>query len=222
MVSNLTALTANNLNFQVVGTANEHSASVNLTVHVSDFSFVVNTPKATVPAGNSATYDLSLQSINGLRGRVNLSCTGAPMGATCSVTPASLTLDGARATSFSVKVTTTARSLGAPGPKPQNLPPFFGPWVSLAGVWWLMALALLAGLAGSRRSGRRAVLGLTVALLFVLFWAACAGTSTFRQTLSTGTPAGTYSLTLSATYPAGQSGTAGDLSHSTSLTLLVQ
>jgi hypothetical protein len=85
-----------------------------------------------------------------------------------------------------------------------------------------MALALLAGLAGGRRSGRRAVLGLTVALLFVLLWAACAGGSSFRQTLSTGTPAGTYTLTLSATYPAGQSGATSDLSHSTSLTLLVQ
>ena len=222
-VGNLAAVTANDLNLRVVGTTSDHSASVNLAVHVSDFSLAASTSRATVTGGQSATYNLSLQSINGLRGRVNLSCTGAPMGATCSVTPASLTLDGAAATSFSVKVTTTARSLGAPGAKPQGLPPFFGPWIGLAGVWWLMALALLAGLAGSRRSGRQALLGLTAALLFVLLWAACAGGSNiFRQTLSTGTPAGTYSLTLSATYPAGQGGAASDLSHSTSLTLLVQ
>jgi uncharacterized repeat protein (TIGR01451 family) len=222
-VGNLAALMSNDLNFRAVGSDNTHSVSLNLAVHVSDFSLAASTSRATVTGGQSATYNLSLQSINGLRGRVNLSCTGAPMGATCSVTPASLTLDGAAATSFSVKVTTTARSLGAPGPKPQGLPPFFGPWIGLAGVWWLMALALLAGLAGSRRSGRRALLGLTAALLFVLLWAACAGGSnSFRQTLSTGTPAGTYSLTLSATYPAGQGGAASDLSHSTSLTLLVQ
>jgi hypothetical protein len=221
-VGNLAALTSNDLNFRVVGSDSTHSVSLNLAVHLSDFSFAVSTPRASVTAGQSATYNLSLQSINGLSGRVNLSCTGAPMGATCSVTPASLTLAGAAATPFSVKVTTTARSLGAPGPKPQDLPPFFGPWIGLVGVLWLMAIALLAGLAGSRRRGRRAVLGLTVALLFVLLWAACAGGSSFRQTLSTGTPAGTYSLTLSATYPAGQGGAASDLSHSTSLTLLVQ
>jgi len=220
-VGNLAAVTATDLSFRVVGTASNHSASVNLVVHLSDFSLAVNSSRATVTAGQSATYDVSLQSINGLRGRVNLSCTGVPAAATCSVIPASLTMDGATMASFKVKVTTTARSLGAPGPKPQNLPPFFGPWIGLAGVWWLMALALLAGLAGSRRSGRRALLGLTTALLFVLLWAACAGGS-FRQTLSTGTPAGTYTLTLSATYPAGQSGAASDLSHSTSLTLLVQ
>jgi uncharacterized repeat protein (TIGR01451 family) len=223
-VSNLAALTGDSLNFRVVGTCcGNHSASVNLAVRVADFSVAVNTPRATVTAGQSATYDLSLQSINGLSGRVNLSCTGAPTGAACSVTPASLTLSGAGTTPFSVRVTTTARSLGAPGPKPQHLTPVFGPWISLTGVLWSMALALLAGLAGRRRSGRRAVLGLTVALLFVLLWAACAGGSNiFRQTLSTGTPAGSYTLTLTATYPAGQGGATSDVSHSTSLTLLVQ
>jgi hypothetical protein len=223
-VGNLAAVQTNNLNFRVVGTCcGDHSASVNLAVRLSDFTFAASTSRATVAAGQSATYDLSLRPVNGLSGRVNLSCNGAPVGATCSVTPASLTTDGSTAVPFTVRVTTTARSLGAPGPKPQNLPPLFGPWLGLTGVLWLMALALLAGLAGRRHSGRRALLGLTVAMLFVLLWAACAGGgSTFRQTLSTGTPAGSYALTISATYSANQGGASSDLSHNTTLMLLVE
>ena len=149
---------------------------------------------------------------------MNLSCSGAPFGATCSVSPTSLALDGATAAPFTVTVTTTARSMGAPGPRPQNLPPLFGPWVGLAGLVWLMALAMLAG----RR--RRALLGLTVALLFVMLWAACAGgSSPFKQSL-TGTPAGTYALTIGANYSASSSGASGgaDLTHSTTVTLQVQ
>ncbi len=55
-------------------------------------NFVIDPPNvgatsATITAGQTATYQLALQSIDGFAGPVTLTCTGAPAGATCTVIP---------------------------------------------------------------------------------------------------------------------------------------
>lgn len=61
---------------------------------------------ATVSAGSTATYNLQLNGRTGFSGNVNLSCSGAPQYATCSVSPTSLTLTSGSSGTFTVSVST--------------------------------------------------------------------------------------------------------------------
>lgn len=67
------------------------------------------TASATVAAGSAASYALTIGGA-GMSGTASLACTGAPIGATCSV-PASVTLSATTASTFNASITTTARSL---------------------------------------------------------------------------------------------------------------
>lgn len=80
------------------------------------FSGAGGNTSATIQAGQTATYNLSLGS-QGFLGTVALGCSGAPAGTTCTVNPASVDLNGS---SSSVPITVTvsgtqnARSLPVP------------------------------------------------------------------------------------------------------------
>ena len=144
---------------------------------------------ATINAGQTATYQLVI-SPEGFAGSVSMSCTGAPAQATCSVTPSSVTLDGTNPATVEVRVSTTAPSmLGPPlGPQPGQ------PW-----LLWLVALAMLASLVQAVRR-RRALAGFVAALLFVVLWSSCGeGAAPPSPIGGGGTPAGTYTLTVTAT-----------------------
>jgi len=80
-------------------------------------------------------------------------------------------------------------------------------------LWLLLLLALVASQAMARR--RRVLLRLALAVALVLLWAAC-GTGGTQVDVPSGTPAGSYKLTLS--------GTSGSpaISHYTTATLSVQ
>jgi len=144
-----------------------------------------------------------------------------------------VSLDGTNAAPLTVSVTTTARAMAAPqfgAPRAPHRP-------GLPLQVWLVALAVLAAGAavgacpeaiggrrcrvpaerpiGSRRpAGRRPIRAslLAATLLAVLLWAACGGGGSPPPS-QTGTPAGAYALTLTAT--------SGSLSRSTTLTLQV-
>jgi hypothetical protein len=96
------------------------AASVTVVVNAGtpqfSFSGTGGNTSATIQAGQTATYNISLGS-QGFIGTVALSCSGAPAGTTCSVNPASVNLD---ASSSSVPITVTvsgtqnARSMPVP------------------------------------------------------------------------------------------------------------
>jgi hypothetical protein len=65
---------------------------------------------ASVNTGQSATYNLSLVSNNGFSGSVNLSCSGAPAGATCSISPSSTNLAAANTVPIQVTIATQAHA----------------------------------------------------------------------------------------------------------------
>jgi hypothetical protein len=183
-----------------------------------DFSIEVpsgSSTTATITAGQTATFNLEI-SPSGFSGEVSLSCTGAPQGATCTVSPSSVTLDGSTPVGITVTVTTAARSLVAPRIL-RLLPP--GAVVGLEHTVlllaiWLLALGVLARLVAAARR-RPAWASLTAPLLFVLLLAGGGGGGGVptAPSVPTGTPAGTHNLTLTAT--------SGNLSKTITLTLTV-
>jgi FG-GAP-like repeat/Cep192 domain 4 len=183
---------------------------------------------ATVTAGGSATYSVALTPLGAFDQTVTLNCPGAPSGGTCSLSPTSVALSSSGAQNVTVTVTTKARSLAMPrGPAPPTVPPM---------VWWfalmaLVALNLLAGWVGRQASLGTAwpfgvlarvaqavpsrALALGSILLAVVLLASCGGGGgSAPPSSSPGTPAGTYALSVT--------GTSGNLSHTTIITLTVK
>jgi len=179
-------------------------------------------PAATISPGQSATYNLSVTPVDGLNQTVALSCSGAPSESTCTVSPASVTLNGSSASSFAVKVTSTAAS--GLTPRPRTTPPFKGG----RSPWLLVGLLTLAGMVGLARRRPQATavrlrLGLvTVGLLVLLAlgMAACGGGgggASITTPSNPGTPAGTYSLVVAGTATSGSA----TVTHNVTLTLQV-
>jgi Bacterial Ig-like domain (group 3)/FG-GAP-like repeat len=188
------------------------STSAALAESVEDFSLSSNPTSATVTAGSTASYTLSVTPAGGFNQAVLLSCTGAPSLAMCTVSPASATLDGTNAKTVTVQVTTTARSMLAP--RFRFRPPATGRYRVQPLILWLLGFALVASLlTGMRRQPR---LGFAMMAFLVLLAAACGGggnPSTPAGGGNPGTPVGTYMLTVT--------GTAGSLSHKATVTLTV-
>jgi hypothetical protein len=141
---------------------------------------------ATVTAGTTASYALSIGGM-GASGTASLKCLGVPAGATCTV-PATLTINAVHATPFVVTVATGGRVSG------DRRPPAFRP------VGWLWALVIVGLVVlpvgvNSKHSARQHLLVLVVFL--PLFLASCGGPG---GSSSGGTPTGTYTLTVTATF----------------------
>jgi subtilase family protein len=88
-----------------------------------DFTVAAAPSSTTIAAGASTSYTLSASPANGFNQTITWSCTGAPTGARCTVSPATVTLDGAHAATASVTLTTTARALATPLNLPRHPPP---------------------------------------------------------------------------------------------------
>jgi hypothetical protein len=155
-----------------------------------DFSISVDPKTATVFAGSTASFNLIVTPLNGFNAKVNLTCTGAPRGGGCTVSPASVTPDGTNPSTATVSVTTAARVLVPPASGPSGP----APRTPMHWLPWIFAALLMASVSLSGR--RRALLVLGVMMLFVLLWSACAGGG--EVGVPRGTPAGTYNLTITA------------------------
>jgi hypothetical protein len=153
----------------------------------SDAAITVE-PGATT--GNTST--ISIAGTNGYSGTVNLSCSVSPTAAsdpaTCSLSPATITLSGSTAQASTLTVTTTAASSAQNQMKKLLWPPVSGT---------ALALVLLIGVPRKRR---RWLTMLGVALLFASMSAiGCGGNSSGGPVGNPGTPAGTYTVTVTGT-----------------------
>jgi hypothetical protein len=170
-----------------------------------------NTTTATVTAGQTASYSLSVVSGSSSSGTVMLSCTQAPVNATCSVTPSSLSLTGGSTATFSVNVRTVGSQSAA-------LLMRFSFASAACGFVWLLCLPITLGRNKGFSSGvgllRLLILGSAI-LAAMLGAIGCGGgsSSTTSPTPSL-TPQGTYTLQIVATE--------GATTHSQPITLVVQ
>lgn len=239
-VQNLSSLPSDTFSFTVTGTDPTVTTSVGLLVLLSDFTFTPYPTTATVTAGQTANYAMTLTPVNGLAGTIQLACQGAPANSACTVTPATVSLVNNYPAQISVAVTTAGRALGAPrGGAPLPWPGEPRTWNKgqRYGLWLWAALVALMGLAGGAAAGRRHAgalrpslayrrlrlsgLALAALVLLLLAWAACGGGGGAVNLVSNPrTPAGTYSLTVTGTYDS-SSGQPTGLTRSQSLTLQV-
>jgi uncharacterized repeat protein (TIGR01451 family) len=162
------------------------------------YTVAISPPERTVSAGLTAVYAVNLSPQGVFPGNVTLSCSALPTGATCSLTSNSVSLaNGSQ--SIRLNLTTTAQpvtTLSSAG----WLRPLYAFWLIVPGM------ALLGVGAGSK--GRRwgagkkmnrllGLFALSVLLALVLLQPSCSSGKT--QPTVSGTPSGTYSLTITAT-----------------------
>lgn len=164
---------------------------------------------ATVTAGGTASYNLSLAS-SSYAGTVTFACTGAPLYATCSATPTSTSIAAGANATVKITVTTSSTSsakLEIPG-RGQ---------AALAGMGWLL-LPVVPLLLLLRRRAIHAQLLIVLAGALIGIVTGCGGGNgggnTTPPPVTHATPTGTYSLTVTATAEATTS--------TQSLTLIVQ
>jgi hypothetical protein len=178
-----------------------------------DFAISAPTTNVSVNNGQTANVQVSLTGMNGFNGAVSLACSGLPMGASCSFSPASVTLSGTNATTVTVAIATAATTPPAPSPYSASLR---GNGVVLAG---LLPLGLL-GLAGFRKRLTRTHVTLLLLLLCVATIGGLGGCGGMKSAMAgsttPGTPAPTpivSQVTITAT--------SGSLTHSVAVNLTV-
>jgi hypothetical protein len=187
------------------GTAGAVHGSASVTLSVTDFDLQPSTAAATVKAGSSATYQLTVNPKNGFDSAVSLSCS-APTGVGIScVVDSPVTVAGAPATAkLSVSTTGPAATLKHPR----------GSFPLYATFLFLPAVLLQMARVPQRRKLRHVLHCIGVLLLMMVVSCGGGGTSNGTSGISGVTPAGTYTVRVTAR--------SGALSRTTSVSLNVQ
>lgn len=176
----------------LVVSLNATSYDLPLVGALTDFTLSGSSSSATVSAGQTATYPISIDRTGGYNGDLSFSCSGQPAYSTCMVTPEMVSA-GSGVTTVNVSVTTTAR-------------------VSARLRWRViqsLAFAMMAIGCLLLRTPTRSKLRLVLLVFSMLTLNGCGGGGSSSGGGSTpppnirGTPSGTYTLTVTATTPVG-------------------
>ena len=176
-------------------------------VQVTDYTVAVSPATQTVQAGNSTTYQVQISPVPSFPNSVALTCSsGLPAGAACTFSTTPVTISNNSPASSTLTITTTAR------PVTTSL------WRS-SRVWYaaffpISGLAFLGAGFGSRKKRMGVIVLLVLALSGVVFSVACGSSKKATPTINQGTPAGTYTITVT--------GTSGTASHGATTVLVVQ
>jgi hypothetical protein len=183
-----------------------------------DFGLALSATTATVKAGQSATFTATVTPSGGFSDNVSFSCSGFPTGAACNFTPATVTPGGNVAAVTTVTITSQARGTAALMRHSTGTIAIFLPVLAIA----------FAGIGWNANSTTR-VVGLILIVVLLMALAACGGNASTPSAVntpptipapaptSTGTPAGTYRVMVTAT-----SAAASPITHSQTFTLVVQ
>lgn len=180
-----------------------------------DFSMNSSSSSATVSSGQTANYTVAIVPAGGFNQKVALSCTGAPALSTCSLSSGSVVLNGSAPASITVSVSTG----GSPATaiRPFGISSFAFSARLFLSVAVLMTLASFFFLLPQRKRPVWLLRGATLALSLLVLAAlsSCGGGGGSH---GGGTPAGTYTLTITGACSSGSS----TLTHNAILTLVVQ
>jgi hypothetical protein len=171
----------------------------------ADFTVNASPQSATIRAGQSATFNITISPIGDFSSAVGFACSGLPAASSCSFSPPVL-MPGINPISTTLTLTTTAPSAVAPLDFQQP-----GPLFLIFALTGCFSVALLAFIR-RHKAARKAALVWTTAGLVVLLGSCGGGSSTPPGGGGGGTPPGASSITVTAT---------SATSHTTALTINV-
>jgi hypothetical protein len=185
-------------------TGTSNTAPASFTAY--NFGAFISPSSQTVVAGNTAHYTVQVTPNVTFGANVALSCSSLPVGASCGFTPSSLVFTGPGEQTASLNLTTTARPITTISSTKWR-GAIYALWLMVPGMAWI-------GLGGKKRRQSR-LLGLLLLVVLFAFTVPLPGCSSQKQQpVVSGTPAGTYTLQVTAT--------SGTLSVSTPFSLTVQ
>jgi len=184
----------------VVSTLTQPSATI------TDFTISASAP-ATVTAGQPTSTKITLTPLPTYTASVSVTQSGLPTGASGTFSPVSpINLSGTSPMSTTLSISTTARPVTTGSLLRGHF--LYAAWLPVGGLS-LLGLGVGAG-CKRRRWLAGALLGLIAGM--ILLQGAC-GSSSSSTTTSGGTPAGTYTITIT--------GSSGSVSHNTTVLLTV-
>ncbi|MEO6804173.1 MAG: TIGR03118 family protein [Granulicella sp.] len=178
------------------------------------FGFSASVGAATVTAGSSTTATIVVAPVNGFSGTVTLACSGLPVSATCSFSPASITATASAGATSTVTIQTAKASASVQAPRL---------WKNYAGGIASAFLLPFASILVFRRrrmlSGKPSLRLLGVMVVFLAVGGLLLGCSNYMAptpapTPTPTTPAGLSTVVITAT--------SGAISQQTSVALTVQ
>ena len=156
-----------------------------------------------ITAGQSATFNLEIDSSAGFAGTVQLGCTNPPPAGTCTATPASVQISPGTSGPFQVVITTTARgAVVVPDASRDREPPRLDVSAFGLALMLLVCVMLVAGIDSKRRRQPVRVVAAELAgLVLALTMMACGGGGSgagSADPVAAGTPVGTYTVMVTA------------------------
>ncbi len=182
--------------------------NINAMVNVGDYKLEASPATATIRAGGTTSHTLTATALGSFAGTVTFACSGLPQLASCSFAQNSVQVaaGGAATTSLTIATTSSTARLTVPGGRRRALFAFWLPGIGLALI--------------TTRARRRMWLGMLAAMLLAALTACGGGGGTTATPIvpRPGTPAGTYTITVTASSGSG----ATTLQRSAQITLTVQ
>jgi hypothetical protein len=183
---------------------------------VPNYAVSVDSDTQTVTVGGSATYNFTMTPSNHYDGTITFACTGLPDKSSCTFNPTSAVMDGHTPTNVQLTIATTAQTTSTTSLHSHTSIMFA---MSLSGMG-LFGMLVIGSLPKRRR-----LLGIMLGIVIVTMMISlvgCGGSSNnHHSTIIPGTPAGSYTVTVTATGTAGSYG--GSTSdHVMTITLAVQ
>jgi hypothetical protein len=175
---------------QAIAPGNIVLAQTSVPAKMADFDMSVGPPNQSIPvAGATAFYTVQLFPRPVYTSGITISCSGLPAASSCSASASPVNLTSSSGSSVTLSVHTTPRPVITPAASIFTRR-FYAIWLIIPGI-------VLVGVGGNRR--RRRIFGLLMlCTLFTLLLLVPACSSSKTQTPVSGTPAGNYTITVTA------------------------
>lgn len=161
--------------------------------NAAPFTVAASPSSKTVSAGGSATFTITAATAPSLKSAISLSCSGLPVGASCSFSPAQITPKGASAKTILTITTTGSGSVFDPFPGSPKWP---GPALPFAFLSLLVLVMLAFSL--KQQTQKSALPALVLLCVFVMLTGAVACGGNSSASSQNVTPSGTSQITVMA------------------------